>query len=179
MFLFTKSVCKSLCFVFLSFLCDNLLLQKCVQSLCEMTVFLCVNLIDPAFNHVNVGIDLVDLNDNAPVAFDVPEFVVYEQGRKRLLGFNSSDWDRDVVAGGRAAQEVRIVAVRRYTWPFVGEMLASWGAEREGVGAWVRDVIRAQREMGVKATRHVDLETVFQVGLGWGHLWWNAMKPLI
>jgi len=40
-------VCKSLCFVFLSFLCDNLLLQKCVQSLCEITVFLCVNLIDP------------------------------------------------------------------------------------------------------------------------------------
>ena len=33
---------------FLSFLCDNLLLQKCSQSLCEMTVFLCVNLIDPS-----------------------------------------------------------------------------------------------------------------------------------
>ncbi len=32
---------------FFSFLCDNLLLKKCVQSLCEITVFLCVNLIDP------------------------------------------------------------------------------------------------------------------------------------
>jgi len=32
---------------FFSFLCDNLLLQKCVKSLCEITVFLCVNLIDP------------------------------------------------------------------------------------------------------------------------------------
>jgi len=32
---------------FFSFLCDNLLLQKCVQSLSEITVFLCVNLIDP------------------------------------------------------------------------------------------------------------------------------------
>jgi len=28
-------------------LCDNLLLQKNEQSLCENTVFLCVNLIDP------------------------------------------------------------------------------------------------------------------------------------
>jgi len=36
---------------FFSFLCDNLLLQKCVQSLCEMTVFLCVNLIDPSKPH--------------------------------------------------------------------------------------------------------------------------------
>ena len=38
---------------FFSFLCDNLLLQKCVQSLCEITVFLCVNLIDPASNNNN------------------------------------------------------------------------------------------------------------------------------
>ena len=29
------------------YLCDNLLLQKNIQSLCENTVFLCVNLIDP------------------------------------------------------------------------------------------------------------------------------------
>jgi len=32
---------------FFSFLCDNLLLQTCAQSLCEITVFLCLNLIDP------------------------------------------------------------------------------------------------------------------------------------
>ena len=36
---------------FFSFLCDNLLLQKCVQNLCEITVFLCVNLIDPYFRY--------------------------------------------------------------------------------------------------------------------------------
>ena len=34
---------------FFSFLCDNLLLQKRVQSLCSNTVILCVNLIDPKF----------------------------------------------------------------------------------------------------------------------------------
>ena len=33
---------------FFSFLCENLLLQKRVQSLCEITVFLCANLIDPS-----------------------------------------------------------------------------------------------------------------------------------
>ena len=32
---------------FFSFLCENLLLEKCAQSLCEMTAFLCANLIDP------------------------------------------------------------------------------------------------------------------------------------
>jgi hypothetical protein len=48
--LFTKSVYKALCFVFL-FMCDNLLLQKCAQSLCENTVILCVNLIDPINSH--------------------------------------------------------------------------------------------------------------------------------
>ena len=31
-------------------MCDNLLLQKNIQSLCENTVFLCVNLIDPSHN---------------------------------------------------------------------------------------------------------------------------------
>ena len=45
---FTKSVWKALCLVFLVFLCDNLLLQKNVPSLCENTVFLCVNLIEPS-----------------------------------------------------------------------------------------------------------------------------------
>jgi len=34
--------------LFSFFLCDNLLLQKNLQSLCENTVFLCVNLIDPS-----------------------------------------------------------------------------------------------------------------------------------
>ncbi len=34
---------------FFSFLCDNLLLQKRVQSLCSNNVILCVNLIDPKF----------------------------------------------------------------------------------------------------------------------------------
>ncbi len=29
------------------FFCDNLLLQKFVQSLCENTFILCVNIIDP------------------------------------------------------------------------------------------------------------------------------------
>ena len=38
------------CLSFL-FVCDNLLLQKRAQSLCEMTVFLCVNLIDPNNNN--------------------------------------------------------------------------------------------------------------------------------
>ncbi len=39
-------LCKALCFVFFSFLCDYLLLQKFVQSLCGNTVILCVNLVD-------------------------------------------------------------------------------------------------------------------------------------
>ena len=47
--LFTKYVRKALCFVFLFFLRDNLILQKCLQSLCENTVILCVNLIHPIF----------------------------------------------------------------------------------------------------------------------------------
>ena len=37
--------------LFRFFLCDNLLLQKNTQSLCENTVFLCVNLIDPSLNN--------------------------------------------------------------------------------------------------------------------------------
>ncbi len=42
------NLCVNHCVLsFFYFLCDNLLLQKCVQSLCEITVFLCVNLIDP------------------------------------------------------------------------------------------------------------------------------------
>jgi hypothetical protein len=45
--------------LFSFFLCDNLLLQKNVQSLCENTVFLCVNLIDPnpestLFNNIHI-----------------------------------------------------------------------------------------------------------------------------
>ncbi len=34
------------------FLCDNLLLQKCVQSLCNENVILCVNLIVPITFHL-------------------------------------------------------------------------------------------------------------------------------
>ena len=51
---FIKYVCKALCFV--SFLWDNLLLQKILQILCENTIILCVNLIDPFIN----GIQLVN-----------------------------------------------------------------------------------------------------------------------
>ena len=68
---------------FFYFLCDILLLQKCVQSLCEITVFLCVNLIDPnenqgncnmnlkvqvipSYNIVSINILIQDINDNKP-----------------------------------------------------------------------------------------------------------------
>ena len=40
-------MCKALHVLsYFSFLCDNLLLQKCAQRLCENTIILCVNLIE-------------------------------------------------------------------------------------------------------------------------------------
>jgi len=60
-------------------LSDNLLLQKNAQSLCEKTVFLCVNLIDPKANQIKSNErkakqsepDLIEEIDVAVVAGEV------------------------------------------------------------------------------------------------------------
>lgn len=118
------------------------------------------------FNHVTVIIDLVDVNDNGPVAFDVPQFAVYGQQGSRselLLGFNSTDLDRDVIASGRVMQDLRIVAVQRYTWKFVGELLRSQYGNRSELIELVDEIIRAQREANVKSALNVDLESLFKL----------------
>ena len=48
------NLCVKHSFFSFFFLCDNLLLQRCVQSLCENTIILCVYLIDPILYKLNL-----------------------------------------------------------------------------------------------------------------------------
>ena len=84
--------------LFSFFLCDNLLLQKNVQSLCENTVFLCVNLIDPLGESGEMG------------RGNHFELVVH-----RVVQYDARKYPDEMVSKGQAFQGEFLVLFRRFS----------------------------------------------------------------
>jgi len=73
-------------------LCDNLLLQKNVQSLCENTVFLCVNPIDP-FNKSTLPAVQNDDLELLKLVLAAVNSSGEMKGGKSALGFSQCDFN--------------------------------------------------------------------------------------
>ena len=145
-------------------MCENLLLQKCVQSLCEITVFLCANLIDPN----QAGENLADLSGAEEVAK-----VRYEVERLRLENASlvaKVEGMQRLVDGlcGEAADTVSREQEREVSKGEVG----SGGVERDAEDdVEIRDLIRQAKQklrvkyMGGKKSRKCFVFIFYGVGV--------------
>ena len=117
-------------------------------------------------NKIVVNIDLLDLNDNAPIVQGLDEIIVHTNfNNVSMFKFNTTDVDRDAfeVTGVEDVQKVDIVFVQRYSWEVILEVVKNIASNRTDIIELVEEILKEKKAMDVKPVLQVDIKKLFQV----------------